>query len=673
MRDIVLYGEVYACLECLSDNSISVAITSPPYWKQRDYGFEEQVGQEDTPEEYIGRLLVIFDKLKQKLKEDGVFFLNIGDKYLPRYGKSHLLQIPYRLAYHMLKRGWHLEDIIIWYKPNHMPSSVKDRFTNVYEPVLVFTKSSLNIYKKNYGSVVKIPLQQTPWIHTAVFPEGLIYELLSRVELKSGDVILDPFAGTGTVGAVVKNLRGNLFFKDIFFVLIEKRDLFIDIIKERVKIGNIKVIEDVPYGWEEVVEEDLPSDLEPNEILTNRYGEVFVADNSLDFLSILKGIETSKFRDFHREDAIYFFGVKNWDIYDLYYIHSIFYKGYLLRNMIVISDGVRWYPIFMIVNDSTRVSYRFYLDRIRVEPKNRNSNKWFNRNFLGMKVKDLSRKTPLEGRIIGVIERYKDYFPKIVVVQWDEKVSLEFVLHPEEDEFIMEGLIFKCPKCENKLEEPFDPNGLNICPCCKTILWETIDTIPIIVEPKEIEEVCEKLRGTNYSVGEIVGVESFKERIKETKSKFVDLERINWGASPGARKTMLDEYFTKVRLYKIDQTIVARYLNILRKAKGLSVKNIVEKFPSSYKHTVGHWFRGDFGGSIPVPEDVLLLKEILGSENSLFSVLERTALKFQTVKASIKGKNPGDFIEDKEFSPYSYFSKLFIPSIQYISMVEDLR
>ncbi len=671
MKDIILHGDVFACLESINDNTIAVAITSPPYWKQRDYGFKGQVGQESTPEEYIGRLLVIFSKLRQKMRGDGVFFLNIGDKYLHQYGKSHLLQIPYRLAYHMLKDGWYLEDIIIWYKPNHMPSSVKDRFANVYEPVLVFSKSDRNIYKRGLKNVVEVPLQQTPWLHTAVFPEKLVYELLKRVDLKSGDIVIDPFAGTGTVGAVVKSFRSKLLAEDIFCILIEKEDLFIDVIKERTKIKDVKLVEDLPYYWKEVIEEELPEDLEAKEILLSRYGEVFIADSSSEFLSVLKGITTPTFKDFHREDALYFFGVKDWDIRDLYYVHSIFHKGYLLRNMVVISDGLKWYPVFMFAKDSTRVSYRFYLDRIRIKPKSEDSTYWSKKEFLGMKVRDLSKKAPVEGKIISVVESYKDHFPKIVVVRWDGSVSLEFVLHPEEDEFIMEGLVFKCPKCGDKLEEPFDPVGLNICPHCKATLWETIDSIPIIVEPREIKEIEERLREVNYSIGEIVEIENFEEKIKKTKSKFVELERVNWGASPGARKTMLGEYFTKVRLYRIDQPMVARYLNILRKEKGLSIKDITDRFPSSYIHTVGHWFRKDFGGSIPVSEDIVLLKEIIGEENGFFSILERTALKFQTVKASIKGRNPGDFIKDREFSPYSYFSKLFIPSIQYASQERD--
>jgi len=670
MRDIILHGDVYACLDQLEDNSIAVAITSPPYWKQRDYGFEGQIGQENTPEEYIGRLVVVFSKLRQKMRKDGVFFLNVGDKYLHRYGKSHLLQIPYRLAYHMIKDGWYLEDVIIWYKPNHMPSSVKDRFTNTYEPVFVFTKSKNNLYKKGSNNVVKIPLQQTPWRHTAVFPEKLVEEMLNRTNLNDGDLILDPFAGTGTVATVVKKIRSGLFPKRIFSIMIEKGDIFIDIIKKRAGIKDIKKVGDIPYEWKPVKEEKLPKDIEPKEILTDKHGEVFIADTSDEFLSALKGITTEKFKYFHREDALYFFGVKNWTIRDLYYIHSIFYEGYVLRNMLVISNGRRWYPVFMFAKDSTRVEYKFYLDRVRIRPKTKENRNWWDEDFIGVKVRDISGKKTKEGRIVKIIERYEDGFPKLVVVQWDGYASVEFVLHPDEDEFIMEGLIFKCPKCGSKLEEPYDPAGKNICPSCGILLWTSIETVPVVEEPKEVVEVIEKLKNINYSVGEVIEIEEFEERKKKTKSKFVELERINWGASPGARKLMLGEYFTKMRLYRVDQPTIAQYLTILRKHKSLSIQDIINKLPKSYRHTVGHWFRKDFGGSVPIPEDIPLLKEIFGVKNNLLNVLERTALKFQTVKASIKGKNPGDFIEglsDKDL--VYYFRKLYIPSQKYVKFI----
>jgi site-specific DNA-methyltransferase (adenine-specific) len=667
MRSIILHGDVYASLEEI-DQPIAVAITSPPYWKQRDYGFKGQIGQEKTPEEYIGRLTAVYDKLRQKLRRDGVFFLNVGDKYLGQYGKSHLLQIPYRLAYHMVRTGWYLEDIIIWYKPNHMPSPVKDRFANTYEPVLVFAKDKSNIYRKGLKNVVKIPLQQTPWRHTAVFPEKLVEEMLNRTILEADDLVLDPFAGTGTVAVVVQKMSRGLFPKNLSSIMIEKGDEFVKIIQERTHIDQIKKVNDIAYSWEPAVEEDLPPS-SPNEILEDKHGEIFLGINSSEFLSALKGITSEKFRRFHREDALYFFGVKDWTLEDLYYISQIFRKGYVLRNMLVVDQNSRWYPVFMFAQDSTIVAYKFYLNRIRTQPKNEEHRDWSKEDYIGMRVSDITGKKSREGWIIKVLESYDNGFPRLVATQWDGYASLEIALDPERDESLMEGLYFKCPKCQTRLEEPFDPSGENLCPDCSLRLWNNLDTVPLIDEPIEITKVTAKLRNGEYMVGEVLKIEQFKRR-RNTTSKFAELDRVNWGASPGARKTMIGEYFSKMRLYRIDQPTLAQYLTILRRQKGLSVQNIIDKFPSGYKHTVGHWFRKDFGGSIPIPEDVKLLKQVLGAGNCLLEVLERTALKFQTVMASGKGRNPGDFIEcQDEQELVSYLRKLYVPSQQYIRAV----
>jgi DNA modification methylase/RNA polymerase subunit RPABC4/transcription elongation factor Spt4 len=674
-RDIILHGDVYACLDYLADNSIAVAITSPPYWKQRDYKFKGQIGQEKTPEEYIGRLVKIFNKLRQKLREDGIFFLNVGDKYINRYGKSHLLQIPYRLAYHMVKDGWYLEDIIIWYKPNHMPSPVKDRFANTYEPIIVLAKNKNNIYRKKYPKVVEVPLQQTPWKHTAVYPENLVWEMLKRVELKNGDLILDPFAGTGTTAVVVNKIRNSQHAKKIYSVMIEKKDEYIDIIKERAKIKEVIKVKDIIYEWEPVVETALPEDVKPNPILKDKFGEVYIAQDKRAFLSALKGITTTEFKTFHREDALYFFGVKQWDLSSLYYAHTIYQYGYVLRNMLVVSDGNSWYPIFMFARDSTRVAYKFYLDRVRVKPKTKEKREWREEDFIGLKVRDISGKKSIEGYVVKILKKYNDGFPKLVVVQWNGKASIEFVIHPKKDEFLMEGVKFFCPKCHSELTEPYDPIGENQCPSCGQKLWIDLETIPIIQEPQEISEISKELeRNNEYSIGELLNINDFKTKEVSLSSKFSSLERINWGASPGARKLMIGEYFTKMRLYRIDQPLVAQYLTLLRKSMNMSIQDVINKLPKEYRHTVGHWFRKDFGGSIPIPQDVELIEAIFGVQDGLLRILKRTALKFQTVKASIKGKNPGDFIKNKnDEDVIKYLRLLYIPPNEYITMANQIE
>jgi len=673
-KDVILHGDVYACLEYLKDNSIAVAITSPPYWKQRDYKFEGQIGQEKTPEEYIGRLVRIYNKLRQKLRKDGIFFLNIGDKYLSKYGKSHLLQIPYRMAYHIVKNGWYLEDIIIWYKPNHMPSSVEDRFTNTYEPVLVLAKSKHNIYRNKYPKVVEIHLQQTPWKHTAAFPENLVIEMLERVELKNGDLILDPFAGTGTTAVALNKIRNIFYTKRIYSIMIEKGTEFVDIIKVRAKIKKVIYIEDINYKWQPVKEVEISQYVNPTPILKNKHGEVYIAQDQNEFLSALKGIALEKFKKFHREDALYFFGIKKWNLESLYYANAIYKYGYILRNMLIISDGNNWYPVFMFAQDATRVAYKFYLDRVRTKPKMRKKREWLREKIIGMKVRDISGKELLEGYIVKILERYDDGFPKLVVVQWNEKASIEFVIHPEKDEFLIEGVKFFCSKCYSELKEPYDPIGNNLCPSCDQKLWLNLETIPLIQEPQEVSEIVKELENNEYSIGEILNIKNFQKKRDRSSSKFLSLERINWGASPGARKLMLGEYFTKMRLYRIDQTIVAQYLTLLRKFKNMSIQDVVNKLPKEYHHTVGHWFRKDFGGSIPIPKDIKLIKAIFNIQDGLLKILERTALKFQTVKASIKGKNPGDYIKNKnEGEIIELLRTLYIPSSEYIASLSQIE
>jgi DNA modification methylase len=145
---IILIGDVIDKLQELKKENIKVdtIITSPPYWGQRDYGVQGQLGNEKTTERYIENMLKVADNLRDVLKDSGSFFLNIGDKYT---GKN-LKMIPFRVATEMQSRGWVLRNIIMWYKPNHMPSPIKDRLNNVYEPIFFFVKDTGNNYTPRY-------------------------------------------------------------------------------------------------------------------------------------------------------------------------------------------------------------------------------------------------------------------------------------------------------------------------------------------------------------------------------------------------------------------------------------------------------------------------------------------------------------------------------------------
>lgn len=143
---LILIGDVIEKLKEIPDNSINLVVTSPPYWGQRDYGIKGQIGNEKTSQEYIRKMLEVSKELKRILTEDGSYFLNIGDKY----EKKNMQMTPFKLAIEMQNQGWSLRNIIMWHKTNPMPSSINDRFSNVYEPIFFFVKKPDNYLTPEY-------------------------------------------------------------------------------------------------------------------------------------------------------------------------------------------------------------------------------------------------------------------------------------------------------------------------------------------------------------------------------------------------------------------------------------------------------------------------------------------------------------------------------------------
>jgi len=144
---LMLIGDVFKALKKIPDNSIDVIITSPPYFQQRQYGDKNEIGREKTPEEYINKMLEVANELSRVLKNSGSYFLNIGDKYID---KNQQL-IPFKLASEMQKSGWLLRNVIVWFKsPNPMPTSVKDRFNDIWEPIFFFIKDSNKYFTYDY-------------------------------------------------------------------------------------------------------------------------------------------------------------------------------------------------------------------------------------------------------------------------------------------------------------------------------------------------------------------------------------------------------------------------------------------------------------------------------------------------------------------------------------------
>lgn len=141
----IIFGDALEQLKAIPDNSVHCCVTSPPYYALRDYGVSGQIGLEKSPDEYIKRLVDVFHEVWRVLRDDGTLWLNIGDSYadhkMGNIKSKDLIGIPWILAFALRADGWYLRQDIIWYKPNCMPESVKDRCTRSHEYIFLLSKS----------------------------------------------------------------------------------------------------------------------------------------------------------------------------------------------------------------------------------------------------------------------------------------------------------------------------------------------------------------------------------------------------------------------------------------------------------------------------------------------------------------------------------------------------
>jgi len=284
-------------LKEIPEKTIQTCVTSPPYFGLRDYGVDGQLGLENTPDEYVQKMVEVFREVRRVLKDDGTLWLNLGDSYfsstkgsggsnpdkspLQGYkGKENaqggysiklspgelpikpkdLLGIPWRVAFALQADGWYLRQDIIWHKPNPMPESVTDRCTKSHEYIFLLSKSP-NYYfdnesikesvtesskkraqygwngrqstgtietarngsgfqklretgasmsemygeKRNKRSVWTVATKPYKEAHFAVFPDTLITPCILAGS-KEGDIVLDPFMGSGTTAEVALRL-----------------------------------------------------------------------------------------------------------------------------------------------------------------------------------------------------------------------------------------------------------------------------------------------------------------------------------------------------------------------------------------------------------------------------------------------------------------------------------
>ncbi|MGR6778512.1 DNA-methyltransferase [Moritella viscosa] len=142
IEPLMLQGDSLKVLSMLPDKCIDMCITSPPYWGQREYA-GGGIGLEKKPEEFIDNLCKIFNEMHRVLKDEGSFWLNIGDSY-----KAKALQgIPWRVALKLCdEQGWILRNSVIWNKMKGSPCNSKDKLRNIHENVFHFVKKTKGYY-----------------------------------------------------------------------------------------------------------------------------------------------------------------------------------------------------------------------------------------------------------------------------------------------------------------------------------------------------------------------------------------------------------------------------------------------------------------------------------------------------------------------------------------------
>ena len=161
-RNQVLVGDVRQVLRTIPHASIDSVITSPPYFRLRNYQNDEQIGLEPHVDGWVNELRLVARGLRRVLKPTGSLWLNLGDTFSRSVeagaSPKSLLLAPERLALAMQGDGWILRNKIIWAKPNPMPTSVKDRLSCTWEVVYFFAHSEHYFFDLD---AIRVPHQAT--------------------------------------------------------------------------------------------------------------------------------------------------------------------------------------------------------------------------------------------------------------------------------------------------------------------------------------------------------------------------------------------------------------------------------------------------------------------------------------------------------------------------------
>lgn len=262
MRNVVVCGDVLQVLQIVPDEAIHLTFTSPPYYNARDYSIYASY------QEYLDFLTEVFSGVHRITKEGRFIIVNTSPVIVPRVSRAHSSRryaIPFDLHARMVQIGWEFIDDIVWAKPE---ASVKNRNAGFlqhrkplgYKPNAV--TEYLMVYRKKTSKLIDWNIRQYDdgivnrsritgeyetsnlWfidpkfdrVHSAVFPEALCERVIAYYSY-TGDLIFDPFGGSGTVGRVARDLER-------YFFLTEQEEKYVE--RMRSSLGHTSLFDSQP-------------------------------------------------------------------------------------------------------------------------------------------------------------------------------------------------------------------------------------------------------------------------------------------------------------------------------------------------------------------------------------------------------------------------------------------
>lgn len=180
----ILVGDVREQLRRVSDQSIDCAVTSPPYFRLRDYGEGRQIGLEGHIDDWVQAIRTSCAEVARVLVPTGTLWLNLGDTYSThlRQGaaRKSLMLGPERVAFALQRDGWIIRNRVIWAKSNTVPSAVQDRLSTTYEVVYLLARQpryyfDLNAIRQPHTSTgaKRTPVDSPVWARPEARPSWL--------------------------------------------------------------------------------------------------------------------------------------------------------------------------------------------------------------------------------------------------------------------------------------------------------------------------------------------------------------------------------------------------------------------------------------------------------------------------------------------------------------------